>query len=331
MARNRLWQAGAETGSVKEFTAISQDPRVSTDQKNTGAYSFRDGDQVRYYYQVIPGTRQISTGFFVYGNTSVNTVRFAIRDVSNNLLVDLYFKTTGAIALRVNTSEEDVEAAINVAEWHHFGIDVKIDNASGWATVYRDGVEIMTFAGDTGNANITNVLFGHFSGAGDNPCYFDDLYIDDTTGEGAAAAPPILRFYPTTLNADGNYSQWLGSDGNNVNNYQLVDEVPPSDVDYVTVTGSNKLDSYNMTTFTLDDGATIEAIIPTVRSKRTSTTEQILLGARLSATDLLGTVQNPNTNFGYLFERLTDTPGGGDWQQSDLDNVELLVMSTGTY
>jgi hypothetical protein len=334
----RLWQSGLETGSLDEFSLTAGTPAASTAQKNTGNYSLLCNANSEYGLVTISPIRQVRVGFFFNPmtiSTSTEVQILDLRESDGTQLVGIHQKGTTAnspLILDVAGTDQDTEIGANTpSTWFHLLIDVYIDSSSGWATVYKDGIEILSFSGNTGNADIEQVLFGFPSSVNGGNQYWDDMYIDNTSGEGAAQSGPILYFYSVTPNADGNYSQWLGSDGDSTNNYQLVDEIPPSDSDYVVTTGTNNLDSYNMSTFTLDTGEVIEAIIPTVRVKRTSTTEQIVLGSRLSSTDLLGVVQDPGTSFDYLFQRLTGTPAGANWQQSDLDSVELLIASTGTY
>jgi hypothetical protein len=341
----RQWQSGWESGSLEEVSAIvgAADTNFGalTSDSYTGNYSFgRDqatGDG-KYIIQDVTATYQIRMGFFIKSTASgwwTDTLR---------TIIGFYNDSTELAVVRGQSSDWHIETGGTTRDtdtgsykqnvWEHIGIDIKIDS-SGWFNVYKDRVLALNWSGNTGSTQINKVRITDYYnviGLNGGRVYIDDIYIDNSDGEGSASSLPLLRFYSITPNADGNYSQWLGSDGDSTNNYQLVDEIPESDSDYVVTTGTNNLDSYGMSTFTLGAGEVIDAIIPTVRTKRTSGTEQISMGARVSSTDLLGTTpQDPGASFNYLFERLTGTPSGGDWQQSDLDNVELLIASTGTY
>lgn len=333
----RRWQSGFETGSLAEITYSTMS--IGTSLPKTGTYHLNQlsSSQGINVYKNFTGTRQIRGGFYYRHGAAGSGTSVRIFRVRSGATVHVGIRlspSSTVALLEILGTQQDSYSDLPTNDYYHLGYDIKIDSSAGWVRIYLDGTEILSFDGNTGNADIDTLHWGPNSGSGADAygaVYLDDIYLDNATGEGSPSAPPILRFYAITPNADGNYSQWLGSDGDSTNNYQLVDERPPSDSDYVLVTGTNKLDSYNMTTFTLGAGEYIEAIIPTVRTKRTGATEQIVLGSRLSSTDLLGTIQNPGTSFGYLFERLTGTPSGADWQQSDLDSVELLIASTGTY
>lgn len=335
----RRWQSGAETGLINEAPIVAGGATaVVTSPIKTGNYSYRVYYNGNYFAVDITETSQCRVGIFFNSDTLLST------SVTNRLITIYTAALSEIISVRIQgqssgyplrlyvlgSLQDSLSDAHSDSTWYHLGIDVKIDNSTGWATVYKDGTQILSFSGNTGSTNAGNIRIGGAGGAAE-PTFVDDMYIDDTTGEASASSPPILYFYPINPNATGTYSQWIGSDGDSTDNYALVDEVPPNDSDYVVTTGTNYLDSYNMSTVSLSNGQIIEAVIPIVRTQRTDSTEQIVIGTRLSSTNLLGTVRNPSASFDFIWERLTGTPAGSSWQQSDLDNVELLIASTGTY
>lgn len=340
MAITRLWQAGIETGNVFEFTTVTANMTASTTQKKTGTYSLQgDGNQQFINALVtIPATRQIRCGYYYYTQQQDGSEvkQVFLRDVSGNDLIALEGKGSDGgshLILDIAGTNQDTEAGANTAStWFHIGIDVKVHSSAGWAKVYKNGVEILSFSGNTGNADIVSCYFGWWTPRPYAYIYYDDLFIDDTTGESAAAVVPIKRFYYVAPNDDGNYDgTWDGSDGNSVDNYQLVDEIPASETDYVSTNVADELESYAMGTVTLGTGETFDAVIPIAYVKRASTTEQIALGTRYSSTDVVGSDQNPGTSSDYLWERQTTKPGGGAWDQTAVDGMEVIVKSRGTY
>jgi len=332
MAITRIWQAGAETGGIEEFTGNSggmYDFYPSTTQKYTGAYSFKDNENNDFGYKNIPATRQLRMGFAVYGNTSTNNSDcVSFRDSGANRLVALNWKNTGEVALKVGGVQKDIEAAMNVAVWHHVGLDVKIHASDGWAVVYLDGIQVMSFTGTTGNVDIEDIIVGNMDDPFNQTQYYDDLYADDATGEGSAAPLSLLRFYHVVPSGAGNYAEFDPSTGAN---YECVNEIPPNAADYVSTSTADEYDSYAMNTISIGAGQTVQAVIPIVYCKRGDTTEEIALGTRYSSTDAVGSDQVPGASYGALLERQTAKPGGGAWDQTAIDGFEVLIKSRGTY
>ena len=330
MAITRLWQAGFETGSTDELSNEVGNNTVITTNPYTGTYHLRviKGTGVDYVIQNVPATRQLRTGFAVgglYNGIFCDHVTF---NPGNLAAISWDSMATGEMRLFVSDVEQDNYFGISES-FCHIGIDVNIHPATGWIYVYRNGVEVMSFTGNTGDADIEQVYYGDMVDTGGGTLDFDDMYIDDTTGESSPAAPPILRFAHLKPNGLGNYAQWSKSSGSD--GYDLVDEVPPSDADYIQSDAVGEKESHNMETYTLGANEECKAIIPIVRAAKTGVAETIKLGTRLSTTDLLGSEQQLPTSAGYLFERQVSPPGGGDWEQADIDAFEILIESSGSF
>ena len=336
----RRWQCGFESRSSKEFTGGIFSSVASP---RSGAYSndirlYHGTPTNRYFYQDVPATRQIRAAYAGYKeNLGTSDGNFlVVRAAAANLIEVNLVSATDDLELVVDGVQKDVtiDSPVLATTWQHFGLDCKIDNAAGWAYVYLNGVEILSFDGNTGNSDVESVRFGSPDSAitGAGSFYVDDCYIDDTTGEGSSAVCPLLRFewiYPDTT---GNYDQWIGSDGNNVDNYLLVDERPPGTADYVEEDTVDEFDSYAMTTYALGAGEQIDAVIPIVYAQRYGANEEIALGTRFSGADVIGSDQDPGFGaWSHLLERQTAKPGGGAWTQAALDAVEVVIKSRGTF
>lgn len=338
MAITRIWQSGFESGSIGEITANENNAWVSETQKKTGNYSVAvDMAQIAdgWIMQTFPATKQVRVGFFWWTTASSHggyVDLFAFRQSSGTYGAKIR-KVGGdggySLQLYVNGAwRASKSGAYTHSTWIHIGVDAYIDPSAGWVKVYADGVEILSYTGNTGSFNLVDFKIGQTPAISYGLDYFDDMYVDDTTGEGSAVPCPILTFKYIVPDGAGNYTQWIPSVGNN---YECVDEKPPSDSDYVSVSGIDELDSYTMDTYTLDIGETLIALIPTVRIQRGDVTEEIALGTRYSGTDLIGSDQIPGVSFSYLSERQVTKPGGGDWDQTAIDGVEILIKSRGTY
>jgi len=343
MAITRRWQAGAEVDTTNshniEFDAVNSNWTTSNTYARSGTYSFQYVDGNDWASIGIAATRQVRVGFHWYPDETADGINgqiFSITQasiVSQLAILRVHLPTT--LELWVAGSARDTEVgAFSADRWHHIGMDAYIDNAAGWVKVYLDGTEILTFAGNTGNANIENVLFGYNSS--NHPIdnmYYDDLYIDDTTGE-AAAPVPDLRFEFISPNGVGNYSVWDPFPGTGEANWQDVDERPnDGDTTYVEAQVLNERDSYAMTTYTMPAGWAIEAVIPTAIAKKTDggTDTELNLMTRQGGVDDDGADQDLPTSYGLLWDRFTTDPGGGSWSQADLDSIECGVRGRGTF
>lgn len=341
MAITRRWQCGMELGDTSEFLGgIGGTGGVTASATTpfTGTYKMILSTTTGFGYGIVPlaATRQIRAGMrWSTNNSTLGSVRniFFIRDSGGTKLLSVAFSGSGGGSnMSVHDSAgtaQDTAIGVVTGDWMHIGIDIKVDNVAGWVVVYADGVEIIRWEGNTGNSDIYSACFG-WEASTNAQIWYDDMYIDDTTGEAAAAVVPIKAFPYRVSNGDGNYSQWTGSDGNSVNNSLLIDDVPVNSTDWVEATSADKLDSYATATYTLAANETCIAVIPTAVVRKAGTTEQIAIGTR-STSDSVGSDKTPTISFSPLFERQTTKPGGGVWDQTALDNLEPLIKSRGTY
>ena len=347
MTITRRWQAGAECDTTNshnvEFGIVNSGFAASATQKRTGAYSYRinklDGEN---YGQVnIDATYQIRIGMHLYtidSATPGDVPAYVAWYYSGGRLGSLRVDEAGDLRLYVlGVSQDEEIGARPDAVWAHFGINIKIDGSSGWVTVYKDGVQIMNFAGDTGSNQIESVRFGtdiHALTTHEDYSYLDDLFIDDITNESDGVVPDYRFEYITPEAPSGNYSQCMGSDGNQVNNFELVDDQPhDGDATYVEANAINKKDTYNMTTFTLDDGWGITAVIPVAIAKKSDAgvATQVAMMTRYDVDDTIGDAQDLPESYGYMWERIVNCPGETGWTQAQLDAVEVGFEGRGTF
>ena len=337
MAITRIYQTGFELGTLAQENVVLGAIAIDSAQKKTGAYSFRFTYMSSYIWWAIPSTRQVRVG----GHFRTNGANYSNQE-GELLSIDAASPLTSLVEVRVfdkthlrlyvaGTLIGSYPIAMNT--WYHIGCDVNIDSVNGWAKLYLDGVEVISSTGNTGNSDIESVHCGDAIGArrvGDYS-YVDDLTIDDTTGEAAPAVVPDLRYTLLKPNGAGGYTQWTPSAGSN---YTCVDDVPPAGSDYVSALSAGLLDSYALGDFAAQAGSQIAALIPIAVCLKddAGVASQVSLGTRLSATDLIGSPQNPPTSYNkVLFERQATKPGGSAWSETDVNNAEVVIKSEGTF
>ena len=351
MAIIRDEQTGFELGNigiVESTGYVGNGTHIrTTADKKTGSYALRN-EATNYTggtWWDISTSRQKRVAFHCkIGNAwSTNRQRFcSLQYVDTTEIVSLRQQpASNIIRLWVGGVERASYAGCIVGSWYHFGIDVKIDSVNGWVYIYLDGLLIMSYTGNTGNADVGRFMFGSWSSGGGltggTYWYWDDLTIDDSTGEGAPAPVQDRRYQfkiPVDAAEGETYKQWLGSDADSVDNWALVDEIPHnSDTDYVVAGSTGLLDSYEHATFTLPTNGVITAVIPIAVAKAGDVSDTLLgLGTRLSGTDLIGSGQSLQTSYGFRkLERQAAKPGGGAWSETDVNNAEIVIKSLGTY
>lgn len=347
MTITRLWQAGGEWNNVLvEFTSRSSANFLTSSTKaRTGTYSIRTGTFNYYGTKVLDTTyTQLRLGAFINHNgadAGDSPSLFQFRSGST-VVVDLRWDgDNSTLKLYLNTTLVDsaVSAAFAATDtWLHIGIDAKI-NASGWVYVYLDGVEILSYEGDTtvGASSVGTIIVGSpTSSQYWSPyVYFDDIFVDSTAGEAAADVVPDYRFFPLTPNGNGFHNQWTGSDGNSTDNYLLVDEIPPDgDSTYVEHDISGENDSYLMSDITLEDGYEVSAVIPMAYAKKLNaggslniklTTRTTVSGSPYEASSAAAAL---GTDYSLVWERRALRPDGGAWDETTVNALDIGVEAS---
>ena len=129
--------------------------------------------------------------------------------------------------------------------WYYFEMNGTIADAGGTCTVRIDGVQVISFTGDTKNAGTSTNIDGiKLQGSNSGGNYFDDVYVLNNSG----GAPyntflgdvRINTLVPTAAGSDTGFSPSTGA------NYAAVDELPYSATDYVSATSSGTRDLYTL-------------------------------------------------------------------------------------
>ena len=349
MAITRVWQAGAELNKVLlEFTFLNTNSNFTTSATapNTGTYSFRVSSVYSATKVFATTYTQMRTGFyfrptgtgtnddpgivgFKNGGVSVASVRWNSATNQIDLYVGGVLKDSAASPI---FATQDV--------YHACGFDVKIAVA-GWATFYVEGVAIATFSGDTtgGSTAIDSIVFTPRTSASttwSNFVYIDDIFVDNTSGEATSAIPPALTFEFIRPDADGTSSGLTGSDGNQINNYLLVDEVTPDDeTSYVYGASTGIKDTYNLASMSaLAADREVKAVIPVADTRKVNALLDVKYQSivRSNATETVGTAQVIGTSYALHWDRVTLDPNGSvAWTEAAVNAMEIGLQTAGTF
>lgn len=152
-----------------------------------------------------------------------------------------------------NTVVATATATISTAVWNYYEVKVIISDTVGVVEIRQDEVVVLTYNGDTRNGAATTMGFISAPIPSGLNVDYDDMWVDDAGYLGDKTVEWL------TPNGNGSSSGWLGSDGNSVDNYLLVDDPTTSDMtDYVGASASGTLDLYAMND--LPAGYSVDAI-----------------------------------------------------------------------
>jgi len=328
----RVFTEGAETGnqlfwdvangSFATNGVITTAPRsglyhyyISTDGNWYGIKNFSGLSE--FYFRM--GIRKLvsGSGLVIFRNSTTNLL-----SITRNAALRLVNSIGGGVSSTTITNNK----------WYLLEVYYKIADSGGVIQIKIDGViqPEMSVSGDTKPGSATTV--DNFIIGSNANCYYDDIALNNTNGSVDNSWCGDGKIIALVPNGDSGTPQWIGSDGNNTNNYQLIDERPPSSSDYVRATGSAYTDVYNLSTVNLA-GQTIQRIWVVSNAKSDTAGDYFLHGIKISGTSYLVTGSLP-TSFNKIDIQSTGTWAlnpytGGAWSQEQIDNLLLVIKAPG--
>ena len=164
-------------------------------------------------------------------------------------------ETTTEGALEVLMCSTILGRSVNLMQnntWYHIEMQYYIGNSipANSFIIKVDGYPWITLAAgtDTQFFNTASPEWIEWNSPTNTPRYIDDVYFVSLTGDepkGSLSSSFVQTLFPT---GDGGQIDFIGSDGNQVNNFQQVDEASPDeDTTYNQITSDGR-DRYNFST-----------------------------------------------------------------------------------
>lgn len=320
----RIYTEGFESKSAYflNYGGAPASSAVVTANPRSGLYSFYHGNNTEFYIGVTTASEYYIR---VCMNFKNNMVQPLLWRNAGTLLGRIAATSTGRFAAYVSTTLVATGTIpFNSPGYTLLELRVYLDNAAGKIQTKVDGVLDIDYTGDTlpAAALIDNIGFG-----GDYT-YMDDLAINSTSGavdNSWCGDGHIIALKP---NANGDSSQFEGSDGNSTDNYLLVDEIPGSMTDYVRSSVSGDKDLYGVEDAVLG-GTTISRVwVEALANKNVAGTRQVYLGVKSGGTESWSTAQNLFMSDRYYIkseELLTNPADSGAWEDGDIDAIQIGV------
>lgn len=217
--------------------------------------------------------------------------------------------------------------SVQLAVWQHVEVKVILSDTVGEVTIRINGNVVLSLTGiDTKNGGTKTVLEGirfwaDFQAAG---IRFDDLYLCNgagTVNNTFLGDCSVQTIFP---NGDGASSQWVGSDGNSVSNYALVNETTPSTANYVESGTPGNIDTYAYGD--LPAGSVKGVVHRSYAAKSDTGPQSFRQTARIGGVNYPGSDVALGTGYGVTTRVLETSPAtSAAWSVSEVNGAEFGV------
>jgi len=246
---------------------------------------------------------------FYNGTTKLGSVR---RN-NSTLVLGVYSSGDGLLASST--------AQINTNTTYLIEIRFKPNTSGGIWQVKINGVLDIDYSGNTGNAsNINKLSIGAADGTPPTYAYFDNIVVDD------AAWPGDTRIQAIKPTGAGASTQWIPSAGNN---YDCVDEIPPSETDYISTNTTGDLDQYAADDLT-GNIANIKCVQVQALAKAEGapTPNNLQLVVRTGGSNFVSGDKEVPSVSKQLYELWEDNPNTlAAWLESEVNAMEIGVKA----
>jgi len=338
MTITRLWQAGAEMNNVlSEFTTRnSASFDLTTTSPKTGTYAFSTTSNAYATRNFGTTYTQGRIGFHINHNgvSTGQPAMFRLRSGATSVLELRWNSATSEFEVycgATKVANTAVTAFAPTGIWYHIGVDFKFHASTGWVNVYLDGNSKIAYSGNTtqGGSNFDTLDVGSPGSSWASPLKFDDIFIEDTTGEGAAAQVPDYRYEMIKPSSDNTPNAWTPNSGST--HYTQVDDVAhDSDTTYLEVNTTSQEEEFGMEDITLPAGWSIVSVIPVAIARKVDAGGTLGLQFKVTSggSSSTGATQSFGTSYSTaVWERFTTKPAGGAWDEAAVDGLEMSVIS----
>jgi hypothetical protein len=226
---------------------LSADPRVAATYYCTG----NAGTTIRRTFTAA-GTLTTGTGVRVTSLVASKPLLSFYGDANTTQHITIVLNATGNLVAYRGTAAGTLlatgSATLAANTWFYVETLVTISDTVGVVQCRINGASTpdLNFSGDTKNAGTATTVDAIGFGGGAATDQFSDWYILNSSGSVNNTWLGAVSVFTITPSGNGTYSDLTGSDSNQVDNYALVDELPPSSTDYTQGDVTGYKDSYVM-------------------------------------------------------------------------------------
>lgn len=324
MAFVPLFFTGFEDANIDRYTHAGC--LIVSGTKHSGDY----GLQVYNYAALGSLTFSFTGQNELYFGTWINS-----SDDSDNICNIYFYLNDGTYLKIMQNSSHKLNLAINNStvvasgavqtyknSWFNLQGHIIVNDTTGLVETFVDGLSNFSYSGDTKPGTGTMITsiklvneYGSLGAAGD---YYDDFVV------GTGDWPGDLRVEVIVPNGDSSV-QWTRSAG--ATDASCLDEIPNSDTDYISTTGTGKRDILNLSNWN-SVGKTPLALSLTVRMNRdTANADTIKYGLTSNGTESTVNQALSVTPLYYTTLFNSDPDAAKAWTPAAIDALQLVLES----
>jgi len=268
---------------------------------------------IGFAYQPVAATSGIGVSFYADGGTIQHA------GIVRN-------STTGVLeARRGTTIVATGTTVLNAGAWYYVELQATIADSGGIIKVRLNGATTneIDFTGDTKNGGTSSLIDAIRLENRSTNNRVDNLYVLNSTGATNTTFLGAVRVHTLAPNDNGATSQFTGSDGNQTDNYQLVDELPYTAADYVTSSVSAQRDTYALTNLPVGYHQILGAQSNIVGLKSTAGSRALKPAIRSNGAVYYGFSKTLSTDvqtYSDIFESSPVTSSA--WTSAEINNLE---------
>ncbi len=264
-------------------------------------------------YQPVSGTSRLTISFYADSGTIQHI------SLERNSSTGILEVNRGGSLLATGTT------VLSAGTWYYLELQVTVADSGGTVKVRLNGAQTneIDFTGDTKNGGTSTLIDAINIKNASLTNRVDNLYVLNSTGSINNTFLGVMRVHTLTPNGDGASSQFTGSDGNQVDNYQLVDELPSSTSDFVASTVSGRRDTYSLDNLPSGYHQISGLQSNIVSLKNTAGSVGLKAALRSNGALYYGTSRFPGTNAQTTSDLFETSPVTSQvWTSAEINNLE---------
>lgn len=327
--------AAISTVLAGEFDAFGSGNATVSATGRRGGKALVANNSAAYFQKSLPAALTEIFVALAYYRTTATVANIVELYSAATLQVAMGLNADGSITVYRGATALGTSAAglVPQSAYTQFQLRVVISDTVGVVQVRVNGSgsnAISVTGADTNNgAAAVSVNGVRFDPATGNDRW-DDIVIWDTAGSTANTWLGDVRVDSYFPNANGDSSQFVGSDGNSTDNYLLVDGASPNGTDYVQSSTVNDKDLYGFTNLSHTPSSIFGVLVAPSALKDDAGSRSIRMLAKSGGTEVDSgadvNLSTTRTRYLGLFE--TDPNTSAAWTKAGLDAAQFGVKVT---